>query len=179
MVETKNKTKNVVDFMKDWDNVAIKSWLDKRRFNYSILCSNVKYNLNLGNVIRSGNIFLTKQVILYGRRKWDKRPAVGCFLYENLKFFGLDQLEELKAFVKGSRIIGLENSENAKNIRTFDWKDDRHTILVIGQESEGICKELLDLCEDVVYIKQFGATRCLNVASAAAIAMNEIANQLS
>ena len=165
--------------MKDWDNVAIKSWLNKRRFNYSILCSNVKYDLNLGNIIRSGNIFLTKQVILYGRKKWDRRPAVGCYLYENLKFFGLDQLEELKEFVKGSRIIGLENSENAKDIRAFNWKDDRHTILVIGQEGEGIYKELMELCEDIVYIKQFGSCRSLNLATAAGIAMNEIANQIS
>lgn len=165
--------------MKDWNNVAIKSWLDERRFNYSILCSNIKYDLNLGNVIRSGNIFLTKQIILYGRRKIDRRPAVGCVLYENMKFFGLDQLSELQDFVKGSRIIGLENSDNAKDIRTFNWKDDRHTILVIGQESEGICSDLLSLCEDVVYIKQFGSCRSLNLASAAAIAMHEIASHIS
>uniref|UniRef100_UPI0026E40EFC TrmH family RNA methyltransferase n=1 Tax=Picosynechococcus sp. (strain ATCC 27264 / PCC 7002 / PR-6) TaxID=32049 RepID=UPI0026E40EFC len=46
----------------------------------------------------------------------------------------------------------------------------RNAVLVVGQEGPGVSPELLEAADLVVGITQFGSTRSLNVAAAAAIA---------
>ena len=48
----------------------------------------------------------------------------------------------------------------------------RDAVLVVGQEGPGVSPELLEAADLVVGITQFGSTRSLNVAAAAAIAMH-------
>jgi tRNA G18 (ribose-2'-O)-methylase SpoU len=43
--------------------------------------------------------------------------------------------------------------------------------MIFGQEQIGIPKEVLDMCDDVVYIRQFGTVRSLNVGTASGIVM--------
>ena len=47
-----------------------------------------------------------------------------------------------------------------------------NAVLVVGQEGPGVSPELLAASELVVGITQFGSTRSINVAAAAAIAMH-------
>src|SRR5699024_1627120 len=48
----------------------------------------------------------------------------------------------------------------------------RNAVLVVGQESPGVRAELLAAADAVVSITQFGSTRSISVAAAAAIAMH-------
>jgi tRNA G18 (ribose-2'-O)-methylase SpoU len=47
-----------------------------------------------------------------------------------------------------------------------------NAVLVLGQEGPGISPDLLAACDQVLAITQYGSTRSLNVAAAAAIAMH-------
>ena len=48
----------------------------------------------------------------------------------------------------------------------------REALLVVGQEGPGVSPEILAAADLVVDITQFGSTRSINVAAAAAIAMH-------
>ena len=48
----------------------------------------------------------------------------------------------------------------------------KKTKMPFQQESAGISSDLLDVCESAIRIEQYGSTRSLNVAAAAAIAMH-------
>ena len=48
----------------------------------------------------------------------------------------------------------------------------RDAVLIVGQEGPGLSPELLAAADLVVGITQFGSTRSINVAAAAAIAMH-------
>jgi tRNA G18 (ribose-2'-O)-methylase SpoU len=160
-------TRNVIDFYKNWEIEAIRGDLDTKRHNFSILVSNQINDFNLSVAIRNSNAFLAKEVIIYGRRKWDRRGAVGTHLYENLKH--VREIQDLH-FDEGTTIVGIDNLPGAVPIETFEWPESP-VVMVFGQESIGLTEELLGICHNLVYIHQYGSVRSLNVGCASAIAM--------
>lgn len=67
-------------------------------------------------------------------------------------------------------LIAIDNTEGSTQLERTGLP--RRALLVFGQESRGISPELRELCAGMVYIPQFGSTRSMNVAAAAAIAMH-------
>lgn len=160
-------TRNIIDVYRYWTVDAIKTNLDSKRHNFSILISNKLNDFNLGTVIRNSNAFLAKEVIIHGRRKWDRRGAVGTHVYENIKH--IKEVEELN--FPDSIIIGIDNIPSSIPIETFTWPKDKHVIMAFGQEQEGLSQEVINMCHNIVFIRQYGSVRSLNVGCASAIAM--------
>jgi tRNA G18 (ribose-2'-O)-methylase SpoU len=167
------ESRNIIDYFYYWEHEAIKADLDKRRHNFSVLISNKFNDFNIGTVIRNCNAFLAKQILIYGRKKFDRRGAVGTYLYENIKHY--DTVDDILDDNSGI-IVAVDNVEGAVPIEDFDWPSE-HTIMVFGQEQVGIPPELLERADHVVYIKQFGSVRSLNVGCASAIAMYDYCKQ--
>jgi tRNA G18 (ribose-2'-O)-methylase SpoU len=49
--------------------------------------------------------------------------------------------------------------------------------MVFGSEGVGITQEMRELCEEMVYIPQFGSVRSVNCATASGIIMNSFVSQ--
>lgn len=165
-------TRNIIDPYKYWETEAILADLDEKRNNFSVLCANVVGDFNIGTVVRNGNAFLAREVLIYGKRVWDRRGAVGTQRYTHFKRFKeIEGLDELREYAKDCHIVGLDNIANAVPMHTFSWPSDKHVLMVFGEENTGIPKELLDMCNDLVYIQQLGSVRSLNVGVASGLAM--------
>lgn len=164
--------RNVIDYYKYFTVDAIKADLDVKRHDFSVLVTNKFKDFNLGTVIRNANAFLAKEVIIYGSKHYDRRGAVGTYNYENIKI--VKYVEELDF---PSPIIGIDNIPRAKPIETFEWPKGPLTI-VFGQEDIGIPDEILEMCDHVLYITQYGSTRSLNVGCASAIAMYDYTKKM-
>lgn len=165
---TQEDKRNIIDFYKYWETDAIKADLDLKRNNFSVLVLNNIKDFNLGTVIRSANAFLAKEVIILGSKKYNRVGTVGTHHYENLKH--LRTVEEL-VIPDDSILIGIDNIENSIPIENYSWPKDNHVIMAFGEENSGLSKEIIDKCKDIVYIKQYGSVRSLNLGSAASIAM--------
>lgn len=163
--------RSVIDYYKYWKDEAIKADLDTKRHNFSILISNKLKDFNASTVIRNANAFLAKEVIIYGRKKWDRRGAIGTHNYTNFKYVKTE--EELSDAIGDELVIGVDNINNAKRMETYNWPS-VHFIVAFGQEDIGLPQELIDRCKDLVYISQYGSTRSLNVGCASAITMYDI-----
>jgi tRNA G18 (ribose-2'-O)-methylase SpoU len=176
--------RNIIDSYFGWDNLAIKEDLDSKRFDYGVLCCNVVGDYNLSCIVRSANVFLAKEVIIYGKRHWDRRGAVGTQHYTNFRFVkpvvasqesgSLEQLSSVLADY--DHVIAVDNIPGAKPLNEFTYPKGR-ILLVLGEERVGIQKEMLDRSHHTVYIKQFGSVRSLNVAAAASIVMYDVVSR--
>lgn len=165
-----NDTRNVIDFYKYWTEDAIKADLREKSHNFSVLITNQFKDFNLGTVIRTANAFCALNVIVYGSKQFDKRGCVGAHLYTQMKHVKFtDDLENV--LPKESLIVGVDNIDGAKPIESFDWPKDRHVVIAFGEESCGLSKEIISMCDHLVYIKQYGSVRSLNVGTASGIAM--------
>ena len=130
---------------------------------------NVHGNLNLGGIIRTANFFGFREVHYFGRRKWDKRGAVGCYSYTPTRHW-LDA-DDFLAATTGYNIVCLENNTNydCVPIGEFVWPE--NPLILVGDESNGLPDQILDKAHSVVTIPGIGSIRSLNVTTAASVAM--------
>jgi tRNA G18 (ribose-2'-O)-methylase SpoU len=166
--------RNVIDFYKYWTNDAINVHLDANRHDFGILCSNLGNDFNISTVIRNNNAFLAKEVFIYGRKKWDRRGAVGAHLYSRINH--LSEEKDLDS-IEGYTWVGIDNIEEAVPIDDFIWP--KNALMCFGQEQIGLPNEIIKRCEHIVYIRQFGSVRSLNVGTAAGIAMYDYTSKIS
>lgn len=162
-----SETRNIIDYYHYWKTEAIKADLDKRRHPFSVLCSNLYNDYNLSCIVRTCNAMLASSIYVYGRRKYDKRGAVGAFNYENLHFY--KEIADLEEVFSKYNVVAVDNVEGAVPLDTFEWP--KNSLMCFGQEQVGLPLEILERAPYKVYIRQYGSVRSLNVASAASIAM--------
>jgi len=167
--------RNIIDYYKYWTVEAIRADLDTKRHNFSVLISNEFHDFNIGAVIRNANAFLAKEVIIYGRKTYDKRGTVGTHIYENMKH--VRHIENLE--FSNSIVVGVDNLDSAVPIETFNWSQDQHVIMAFGQEQIGLPDDIKAICNHFVYIKQYGSVRSLNVGVAAGIAMYDYCSKMN
>jgi tRNA(Leu) C34 or U34 (ribose-2'-O)-methylase TrmL len=155
----------------------IRAALEPRRLPFGVCCCNVAYDFNIGSVVRSANAFLAREVVLYGRRRWDRRGAMGAYHYENIVH--VPDAPALAALAKdrGYRLVLFEEREGAVPLPDFRWPP--MPLLVFGQEGPGIPAELFSLPHQNVFIPQQGSIRSLNLGVAAGIALYSVFHRLS
>ena len=167
--------RNVINPFKYWEEEAIKAYLDERRHNFSVVCQNLQHDFNIGSVIRNANAFLAKNVIIHGSRRWDRRGAVGTHHYERIKH--TKSIEELKKEINNCCIISIDNTPEASPIEEFSFQKELHYAFIFGEENLGVDQELREISSKVLYIKQYGSVRSLNVGCASAIVMYDYVNK--
>lgn len=177
------ETRNVIDHYHYWKHEAIIADLDAKRNNFTVLCSNLYNDFNIATVIRNANAFLAQKVILYGSKQYDRRGTVGTHHYTHFSHTPtFDRLEDQLKIIRGSygnvKVVGIDNVPGASAIDEFNWCPNTHYVLAFGQEQVGLPTEILDICDHILYIKQYGSVRSLNVGTASGIAMYALASNV-
>ena len=176
------ETRNVIDHYAYWRHEDIIADLDTKRNNFYVLCSNLYNDFNISTVIRNANAFLSKKVIVYGNRKFDRRGTVGTHHYTHFQHIKTQQgIVDFIQENKFHRIVGVDNVEGAVELPKYNWglpNKNEDVLMIFGQEQVVIPQDLLDLCDDVVYIPQYGSVRSLNVGTASGIAMYDFCSKV-
>jgi len=78
---------------------------------------------------------------------------------------------------EGWRIWALEEDERGQDISRLKFGRSRtNTVLVLGNEVTGVDPQILDLCEEILFIPMNGRKRSFNVAVAFGIAAYALSN---
>ena len=176
--------RNLIDHYKYWTDDAIRADLQTKRFNYSVVCCNIGNDFNISTVVRNANAFLAKEVIVYGNKKYDRRGTVGTHHYTNFRHVkSIDNLqsyiEETVSFYEGKiKLLGIDNVPEAKDVNAFDFDPNVHYIMIFGQEQIGVPADVLSMCDDLLYIPQYGSVRSINVGTASGIIMNNYCSKV-
>lgn len=162
--------RNLVDWYKFYNDDLIRGDLEaKRNPNLYVLCQNIINDFNVASIIRACNINAVKEIFIFGNRRIDyKTGSVGAHHYENLSH--VQMIEDLDKIINNFDIVvGVDNIKDSINVSTYEWNYNKKTLLVFGNESIGIAGEIIERCDDLVYIPQKGCIRSLSVAQAAAV----------
>lgn len=162
--------RNVIDRYRYWRLEAIVADLDTRRHEFAIAIENWHHDLNIGTVVRTANAFLAKEVVIVGRRRWNRRGAMVTDRYQHIVH--VDTIAALRAFADehGYTIVGIDNLPGAVPIETTPLP--RKALLLFGQEAVGLSDDARATASMVCSIAQYGSTRSINAGVAAGIAMH-------
>jgi tRNA(Leu) C34 or U34 (ribose-2'-O)-methylase TrmL len=128
----------------------------------------------VGNIIRSAVAFGATSVIVVGDRKISTFGNFKTKLFIRFEHYSDVTTAVSSLKTRGFRILGVEIGKDAKSITSEPFEGP--TVFMLGNEGQGLNQKQIDLCDDLVYIPQYGkGTASLNVSNAAAIVLHRYA----
>ncbi len=130
---------------------------------------------NLGTIIRSALAFNVDTIVMSPECVDLYNPKVirstqGMLFNINIKRTNIketiEKLKEKDYLILGTKVNG--------GINVKDYSVNKKFALIIGNEGQGISKDILDLCEDYLYINMVSKCESLNAGVAASILMYEL-----
>jgi len=154
------------------------------KFEIILLCDGVNSPANMGSLLRVADSFGVQKVI-FGKVSVDlqsprlKRTARATQNWVSIAH-EIDSLGALKQYEsKGYTPVALEITNKSRPIQQINFLYLKKVLLIIGDESIGISKPVLELCKLQAHITMFGKNSSMNVSQAASIALYEITKQLN
>jgi tRNA G18 (ribose-2'-O)-methylase SpoU len=85
-----NSPKNVRSYLKNMDVKNIKKYSTNTTLGYCVLTLSICGDLNVGTIMRTSQLLGADKYIVFGKRSFDRRSAVGAMNYMNVeRIFGL------------------------------------------------------------------------------------------
>jgi tRNA G18 (ribose-2'-O)-methylase SpoU len=162
--------RNVADRYRYWTVEAIVADLDSRRHPFAVAIENWRHDLNIGTIVRTANAFLAREVVIVGRRRWNRRGAMVTDRYQHIRH--VPDVAALGAYAAeaGYAVVAIDNLPGAVPLETVSLP--RPALLLFGQEGSGLTDEARAVSATVCSIAQYGSTRSINAGVAAGIAMH-------
>jgi tRNA G18 (ribose-2'-O)-methylase SpoU len=144
-----------------------------------VVCDGLYPRHNIGRILRSAEVFGAREVHVIGTPVFDPAPATTALHAIPLRLFADREASFADLRARGYTLIVLETGPDAASQDQLPHAElPRKAALVVGNETTGVGFSR-DEYPDArwVTIPQYGETECLDVASAAAIAMYEYARR--
>lgn len=151
-----------------------------------VIAHNIRSTHNVGAIFRTAEGFGVSKIILSGYTPYPltsndtrlphiaqklarqiQKTALGAESLVPFEYFEEPPIETLRS--NGYRIVGLEQDE--RSIMLSEYSAPEKIALLLGEEVEGITRELIDACDDIIEIPMVGKKESFNVSVAAGIAM--------
>ena len=154
-----------------------------------VIAHNIRSTHNVGAIFRTAEGFGVSKIILSGYTPYPRlakdsrlphiaekltkqisKTALGAESIVPFEYVEQPPLTELKA--AGYRIVALEQAPNS--IPMAEYSPSEKTVILLGEEVEGITAELLAECEDIIEIPMVGKKESFNVSVATGIALYQL-----
>jgi tRNA G18 (ribose-2'-O)-methylase SpoU len=171
--------RNVVDKYKSMTDEQIRQDLSKTKNPISVCMEHWQGDFNISTLIRNANAFNIEKVYYLGKKKFDRRGAVGTHHYVDFVHVPGDVYELVNLKNKYTFIAIDNNIPNTQKLHEFSWKElEKPPLVFFGEEGTGLTKEMLNLCDYRVEIEQYGSVRSLNVGTSSGLVLYELSQHL-
>jgi len=158
--------------------ITIDEFKSSKKKPIVIVLDNIRSAHNVGSIFRTSDAFLIKKIILCGITPTPpsneiRKSALGStnsveWVKEEETSIAINQLKK-----EGYYIVGVEQVEKATEIQKF--QNNKPIALIFGHEVNGISQEIIDTCDEIIEIAQYGTKHSLNISVCAGIVMWKIA----
>lgn len=154
-----------------------------------LIAHNIRSTHNVGSIFRTAEGFGVSKIILSGYTPYPKlandsrlphiadkqtrqihKTALGAETLVPFEYHEKLDLESLKK--TGYRVVALEQHTRSINLRSYSAP--QKSVLLLGEEVDGIAPELLAQCDDIVEIPMKGHKESFNVSVATGIALYQM-----
>ena len=161
------------------DRLEIEEFKKAKKIPIVVILDNIRSMNNIGSVFRTADAFLIDAIFLCGitaspPHKDIHKTALGATDSVEWKYFEKtdDAINYLKS--EGYRILGIEQTENSIMLQDFVPEPENRYGIVFGHEVRGVQQHIIDQCDQILEIPQFGTKHSLNIAVSAGIVLWEI-----
>lgn len=151
---------------------------DRNRLPVAVIVDNVRSLYNVGSIFRTSDGVLIQKLILTGFTPHPPRKEIEKTALGATKSVPWEYIQSPRAaidFVRsdGYRLCCLELADQSTPYTSIR-KSDFPLCVIVGNEINGVSKELVEQCDVALEIPMFGTKQSLNVAVAYGIAIFEL-----
>jgi len=148
-----------------------------------LVLDNVRSGLNVGSVFRTADAFALEKVVLCGitaqpPHREILKTALGSTDSVCWEHAGQTTEAVLQLKAAGYRVYAIEQTTKKIWLQNFTPETGEKYAFVLGNEVDGVDDDVLQLCDGVIEIPQFGTKHSLNIAVAAGIVVWEAARKM-
>jgi 23S rRNA (guanosine2251-2'-O)-methyltransferase len=150
-----------------------------RRNEIYIILDNVLDTYNIGSVFRLADAAAVRKIYLCGGSETPpnhriKKASINTTEVVPWEYSESTEelIKDLKSSIPNLQVVAIEQSENSVSYTGFNYK--LPIALVVGHETHGVSRRVLDLCDAVVEIPMYGLNISLNVMVSLAIVLYKV-----
>lgn len=171
--------------LKLWElgRVSNEEFKEQDKFPVILVLDNIRSLNNVGTFFRTGDAFNVQKIFLCGitakpPHRDIHKTALGATETVEWEYAQstVDAIQQLKS--EGVRTLVLEQTEQTTMLQTLEWNGKEPVALIFGNEVDGVQQEVVDCCDEVVEIPQFGTKHSFNVSVSAGIVLWELIRKI-
>lgn len=147
-----------------------------------IVLDNIRSLNNIGSVFRTSDCFRVEKIILCGitaqpPHRDIHKTAIGAT--ESVEWEYHESTEKACAGLKeaGYELCAIEQTEDS--VMLNDYKPSSKVAIVMGNEVDGVQQSVIDMCDAVIEIPQFGTKHSLNISVCTGIVVWDLFQKLA
>ena len=164
---------------KELGRKSLEEFRGSEKSPFTIVLDNIRSQVNVGSVFRTADAFLTARICLCGitacpPNREIQKTALGATESVEWKYFRetSEAISSLKE--EGYKIVGIEQTAGSVSLNDFVVQKNQKYALVFGHEVNGVDQKIIDECDYVIEIPQFGTKHSFNIAVSAGIVLWEL-----
>lgn len=156
----------------------------QQQFKVTVLCDHLDSPANQGALFRVCEAFGVSNIIFFGNTidiNSSRLKRTARNTEKKVRYSTISKITEVQKTIQqlNAIVIGLEITSQSKPLQNINLKIDSNIVLIVGNEKNGISKELLEVLDCTYHITMYGENSSMNAIQATGITLFTITNQLS
>lgn len=159
--------------------LSVEEFKNSKKFPILLILDNIRSLNNIGSVFRSADAFLIEHIFLCGitatpphkdiqKTALGSTESVSWSYHENIK----DIMTKLKS--EGVQLAAIEQAEASIMLDQWTPEEGKKYAFIFGNEVKGVQQNVVDQCDLVIEIPQFGTKHSLNIANSATLVIWDV-----
>lgn len=149
-----------------------------------IILDNVLDTYNIGAIFRLAEAVAAEKVIICGESETPphtriKKASINTTEWVEWQYFAdaKSAIDHLRLTIDNLQVVAVEQNEKSVPYDMFEYRFP--VALVVGHETTGVSKEVLELCDAIVELPMFGVNISLNVMVSLGIVLYEVIEKVN
>ncbi len=166
----------------DLNRLTVEKYRKVSKSRIVVVLDNIRSMHNVGAIFRTSDAFRVAKICLCGitatpPHRDIRKTALGADESVDWQYYE-STMEAVREF-EGAHICALEQVVDSVPLREVDLPKENTIVLIVGNEVDGVDEKLLDFCNQVIEIPQFGTKHSFNVSVSTGITLWEIFNKIN
>ena len=168
----------------EMNRMSVDSFKRSDKFQVIIILDNIRSGNNIGSVFRSSDALRTEGIYICGisakpPQKDIHKTALGSTETVKWEYFehAIDAVQKAKG--EGYKVYALEQTHGSTLLDDFRPNKNEKIAIVVGNEVRGVAQEVIDNCDAVLEIPQFGTKHSFNVSVSTGIILWDLYTKMT
>ena len=169
--------------MDELNRLSVEEFQKTPKLPVVVVLDNIRSCHNVGSVFRTCDALLIEKIFLCGitatppnkeihKAALDAEKSVSWEYAQNTE----DVVNKIKE--AGYQVFAVEQVQNSIMLPDFNPAENEKLALIFGNEVKGVQQSVINLCNGVIEIPQFGTKHSFNISVSAGITLWEITRKL-